>query len=206
MMSFLESAFNVRLISVAASLLLGGLGCDATDTEMPDAQSADPTLTSCASIADDVSPAAQESRLDGTYAYEVALSTKVTPTCFVADDGSIVYSLYISLDRERFTKYRRVYPRAEGCGTDFDSGGKIEVLSEGVLRSCGPAYTTADGTFRQAVSLVKRADGSLLRSYTFYGEGPANLLGQELIVSTRTSDVPFEDVPTDMVFARYHRP
>lgn len=202
MMSFLESAFNVRLISVAASLLLG---CGATDTDLPDAQSADPTLTSCASIADDVSPAAKESRLDGTYAHDVALSPKVTPTCFVADDGSTVYALYISLDRERFTKYRRVYPRADGCGTDFDSGGNVEVLSEGVLRSCGPTYTTADGTFRQAVSLVKRTDGSLLRSYTFYGEGPDSL-GSELIVSTRSSDAPFEEVPTDMLFARYHRP
>lgn len=206
-MSLSECALTVRRsLIVGASLLLGGLGCDATTPDTPDAQTADQTISSCAAISDDLSPAAQESRLDGTYAAEVGWTSEVKPACLVSDDGNTAYSFYITLDRERFTKYRRVYPAAQGCGTTFNSGGEIEVISEGVLRACGPTYTTADGTFRQAVSLVKRADGSLVRSYTFYGEGPADPLSQELIVSRRSSDSPFEDAPADLPFERYRHP
>lgn len=203
-MSFSESAFNLRGSFILGVSLL--VGCESTNPDTPDAQTLDPALSACAAISDDLSPAATEGSFDGTYGYSEGFSAQVKPACIVADDGQTVHAVYITLDRERFTKYRRVYPSGQGCGTTFDSGGKIEVVSEGVMRGCGPSYTTTDGAFRQAVYLVRLANGSLFRSYTFYGEGPAHPSWQELIVSTRSSDNPFEDAPADLSFGSFRRP
>jgi hypothetical protein len=209
-MVFSESGLNVRRgLVVGASLLLGGLGCEATGSDTSDAQAAptaDPTLSGCAAISDDLSPTAQAGPLDGIYGHVDAGSIRATPTCTVADDGRTVHSTYVKLDRERFTTYLRVYPVAQGCGTAFDLGGQIRVISEGVMRGCDSTYNTSDGTYRQAVYLARLSTGSLFRSSVFYGEGPTHPAWRELIVSTLSSNNPFERAPADLSFGHFRRP
>ncbi len=202
--------FNVRRgLLAGAALVLGGLGCDGTSSESPDAgtaAAADATHSVCATVSDDLSPSAQAGALDGIYQYVEGEGELARPLCIVSDDGRTVRQLYATLDHEHFTTYFRVYPYAQGCGTAFDSGGQIQVSNEGVLRSCDRTYNSAHGTFRQAVFLSKLDSGEVFRSYQFYGEGPTDPRWRELIVSTLSSNNPFERAPVDLNFGHFRRP
>ncbi|MCE9580723.1 MAG: hypothetical protein K8W52_46815 [Deltaproteobacteria bacterium] len=209
MKKFVSDVVNIRrALFAGATLALAACGGDPSRGDGPDARPAAidaVAVSECEAVADDLSPTPTPGPADGIYTESSPLDNRVRPMCTVADDHVHTYSYYVEIDRGRAIAYRRVYLPGEGCGLSFDGGGVKEIIEETVLRGCGPRYTTAEGSFQQVVELRKRDDGSVARSYRFFGDGPTDARWRDVILSGLASSDPFDGPPEDIHFLTYRR-